>query len=253
MRITAQPPCLQQHRHGHAYESGAGGDDVQETVQGRWLARNIGECNRGDRERDRAHYEQQQRRRAASAAVERAIPAHVECHQSAGERKVTGLDGAPAGAEHVETQRDAHPVVVAAQPLRGAACNREGGDAEQGGKCKCALERISAEFRSAHRSWLAPSRRCATCQRTPDGSTTYAMRNPHGCIAGARGAGTPNWAARSSVSMCDHHASRSSTINCIMQWLAQPSSKYCCRMKPPEPALKIATSPSRTFSNPSAS
>ena len=44
----------------------------------------------------------------------------------------------------------------------------------------------------AHRSCTTLSRRCATCQRTPDGSTTYATRRPQGCIAGDRGAATPN-------------------------------------------------------------
>ena len=39
----------------------------------------------------------------------------------------------------------------------------------------------------------------------------------------------------------------------IMKFPAHSSWKYLCKMKPPEPALNIATSLSRTFSKPSAS
>jgi hypothetical protein len=39
-------------------------------------------------------------------------------------------------------------------------------------------------------------------------------------MAGGVGAGTPNCPGNSNASMCDHHASRSSTISCIMKFPA---------------------------------
>ncbi len=54
-------------------------------------------------------------------------------------------------------------------------------------------------------SWAAFGLRCATCHRTPAGSTTYATRSPHGCIAGALGGVTPKRPGRSTDWMCCHH------------------------------------------------
>ncbi|HZU38196.1 MAG TPA: MFS transporter [Gemmataceae bacterium] len=53
------------------------------------------------------------------------------------------------------------------------------------------------------------------------GSMRKATRSPQGCMAGARGGCTPNLPGRSRLLMCAHHASRSSTISCIMQFSAQ--------------------------------
>lgn len=72
-------------------------------------------------------------------------------------------------------------------------------------------------------SWITSARRSAICHKTPAGSTTQAIRSPHGCIAGGFGGDTPKRLGRSSDSICDHHASRSSTISCIMQLPAQSS------------------------------
>ncbi len=69
-------------------------------------------------------------------------------------------------------------------------------------------DRVSARHRNSEtmrsnslatpQSCIAPSRRSQTCHSTPDGSKTYAVLSPHGCMAGALGGLTLNFPGRSS-------------------------------------------------------
>jgi len=55
------------------------------------------------------------------------------------------------------------------------------------------------------------------------------------------GAGTPNFAGRSSAAMRCHQASRSSTMSCIMQFSAHSATQRFCRMKDVAPTPKLRT------------